>query len=57
MNPRLCGSHLGGYCPFALELGFVAVEGLLSAVLKVVAGMVLWQTMLDYTDRDKVSTS
>lgn len=42
----LCGRHLGGYCPFALKLGLVAVERLLPTIFEIVAGMMFRHAML-----------
>ena len=39
-------THLGCYSPLALKLGFVAVKGLLSAILEVIASVMFWKTML-----------
>ena len=42
----LCHGHLGSNSPLALELCLVLVEGLLSAVLHICAGVVFGKTML-----------
>lgn len=46
MRGPLCHGHLSTKSPLALELCLVLVEGLLSAVFHICAGVVFGKTML-----------
>jgi len=41
----LYGGEFGGHSHLALQLCLIAFEGLLSAILEIIAGMMLWKTM------------